>query len=303
MVFGPILSRRFGLSLGVDLSPEIKQCNFNCVYCELKASAPVDIQTKITPVETFLDSISSALKKHNDIDVLTFSANGEPTLYPMLEQLIIESKKLLAPYPHIKTLILSNGARLYESREALRHFDIVKFSLDSIDERIFKRIDKPSKHLHIESIKDGIKKFAKYYNGDLVAEILIVKDINDDIESNMRSAAFLRKLGIKRLDLSSIDRPSSHRVFPVSNDRLYELSEVFSGINVSVALRKSDDLSIVKQNLDKAGLLDLIARRPLTHNDCNVLLSRDTLDILAKLVDSKEIVLRDIAGMQFYYVT
>lgn len=63
ITFGPILSRRFGVSLGVDLSPSVKQCNFNCVYCELKAAKPIDTQSEITPTQTVLDSIESALKK------------------------------------------------------------------------------------------------------------------------------------------------------------------------------------------------------------------------------------------------
>ena len=300
--FGPILSRRFGLSLGIDLSPEFKQCNFDCVYCELKAAKAVDSQSSIVPLEVVLKDIKTSLQKNSNIDVLTFSANGEPTLYPMLEDLIIESKKILKSYPHVKTLILSNGTRLYECRESLAHFDMVKFSLDSINQKIFKRIDKPSKNLSIDSIKEGIREFARFYKGDLIAEILIVKDINDDLESNTQSADFLREIGIKRLDLSSVDRPSSHNVSPVSNERLYEISEVFWGLNVSVAVRRAENLNLAKQELDMCGLKDLLARRPLSENDCENLLSKKSLEILSSLVECGEVVLRDIAGVKFFYV-
>ena len=95
VVFGPIISRRFGISLGVDVSPNKKQCNFDCVYCELRANKPVDYQTTVIPVQTIVDSIAHHLQKQSNIDVLTFTANGEPTLYPFLEDLILESKKIL----------------------------------------------------------------------------------------------------------------------------------------------------------------------------------------------------------------
>ncbi|MWV62790.1 radical SAM protein [Helicobacter saguini] len=299
ITFGPILSRRFGVSLGVDLSPSVKQCNFNCVYCELKAAKPIDTQSEITPTQTVLDSIESALKKNNNIDVLTFTANGEPTLYPHLQELIIESKKILKPYAHIKTLILSNGTRLSECKETLQHFDIVKFSLDSIDSKKFKRVDKPSRMINLEHVKRGIIEFSRDFSGDLVCEILIVKDINDDLESNAALAEFLRNVRLKRVDISTIDRPSSHRVFPVSNARLYKIADVFSGLNVCVVTRKSDFI-VAKQDLDSLQILDLLKMRPLSVMDCEILFSQSSLLVLKNLLDSKQIKQKNIVGVEFY---
>jgi len=85
-IFGPINSRRFGKSLGVDLSPEVKQCNFDCLYCELKAAKSVKSYKKILPFKQILKEIKESLKIYKDIDVLTFTANGEPTLYPQLDE-------------------------------------------------------------------------------------------------------------------------------------------------------------------------------------------------------------------------
>ena len=84
IIFGPIHSRRFGVSLGVDLSPFVKQCNFDCLYCELAQSQTTQNQTNIVEVDEIID----ALKEHLDekIDVITLTANGEPTLYPYLEK-------------------------------------------------------------------------------------------------------------------------------------------------------------------------------------------------------------------------
>lgn len=302
IVFGPILSRRFGISLGVDLSPHTKQCNFDCVYCELKAKKPVDSQIHIIPTQTILDSIKSALETHSNIQVLTFTANGEPTLYPHLEELIVETKKILLAYPNIKTLILSNGSLLYKQREALNHFDIVKFSFDSATNQKFKRVDKPSKTLDLDTIKQGIKSFAMQYNGELIAEVLIVYGINDDIESNKDTVTFLKEVNAKRIDISTIDRPSSHRVYPVSNETLYNLSALYAGLNVCVVMRKNDSINIAKQELDESGIIELLKRRPLTNTDCEILLTQTSIERLKYMCNIKQIQIKDIAGVSFYCV-
>lgn len=302
IVFGPILSRRFGVSLGVDLSPYAKQCNFDCVYCELEAKKPMDTQTQIAPVEIIIESIKNALVIHPDINVLTFTANGEPTLYPHLETLILQVKELLKEYPAIKTLILSNGSLFQAQKNALNHFDIVKFSLDSAVAKHFKRVDKPSKTLDLSTIKQDIKEFSKQYHGELVAEVLIVASMNDDIESNKESAAFLREIDIKRVDISTIDRPSSHRVYPVSNEKLYELSTLYEGLNICVVTRKNDTLKLVQQEIQEIEILELLKRRPLTHADCEILLTKASVKRLENMLVAGQIKIKNIAGVSFYCV-
>ncbi|TLE08555.1 radical SAM protein [Helicobacter bilis] len=302
IVFGPILSRRFGVSLGIDLSPYTKQCNFDCVYCELEAKKPMDTQTQIAPLEVVLESIECALRTHTDIDVLTFTANGEPTLYPHLEKLILQVKELLKEYSNIKTLILSNGSRFHAQKNALNHFDIVKFSLDSVVTKNFKRVDKPSKTLDLATIKQGIKDFSKQYSGELVAEVLVVANMNDDIESNRENAAFLREVDIKRVDISTIDRPSSHRVYPVSNEKLYELSTLYEGLNVCVVTRKNDVMNVAQQDLSETEILELLKRRPLTHVDCEILLTKESVNRLESMYAIGQIKIKNIAGVSFYCV-
>jgi len=96
-VFGPINSRRFGRSLGVDLSPNIKQCNFDCLYCEIQKEECEKVEQYIDPLVSskIVVEIEEALKKFPEINVLTFTANGEPTLYPDLYNLIIKLHCLL----------------------------------------------------------------------------------------------------------------------------------------------------------------------------------------------------------------
>ena len=107
IVFGPINSRRFGMSLGIDLSPKQKSCNFDCVYCELSGAKIVNAIQDPPSVEEILVSLKDALRTHQNIDVITLTANGEPTLYPHLKELIAKVNELKGS---AKTLILSNGS-------------------------------------------------------------------------------------------------------------------------------------------------------------------------------------------------
>ncbi len=137
-IFGPINSRRFGKSLGVDLSPKSKQCNFDCLYCELKSSNVVDSYQESIEVDEVISEVRNALKRYKDIDFITITANGEPTLYPDLKELI---QKLNSIKGDIKTLILSNGSTIYkrDTQEALKLLDVVKLSLDCATKRCFKK--------------------------------------------------------------------------------------------------------------------------------------------------------------------
>ena len=235
IIFGPVLSRRFGRSLGVDLSPSVKQCNFDCVYCELHKAKPVDSMSKIVPYTQILEAIKSGLQAHKDICVLTFTATGEPTLYPQLYELINATKPLLPP--HIKTLILSNGTRFQAQKQALMLFDIVKFSIDAAILSDFRKIDRPSKTLSLPSILRGIEDFSIDFRGELVAEVLLVEGHNDS-EENLRSIAeFLRHIRVSRVDLGSIDRPSAYQVKAVSEEKLRWASKFFVGLNLSLPKR------------------------------------------------------------------
>ena len=205
------------------------------MYCELHKAKPVDFMSEIMPYTQILEAIKSGLQAHKDICVLTFTATGEPTLYPQLYELISATKPLLPP--HIKTLILSNGSRFQAQKKALALFDIVKFSIDAAILGDFRKIDRPSRRLSLPSILRGIEDFSVDFCGELVAEVLLVEGHNDS-EENLRSIAeFLRNIRISRVDLGSIDRPSAYQVKAVSEEKLRWASEFFAGLNLSLPKR------------------------------------------------------------------
>ncbi|MEJ2498448.1 MAG: radical SAM protein [Sulfurovaceae bacterium] len=226
IIFGPVNSRRFGKSLGIDLSPSKKQCNFDCLYCELKPAKTVDSYSDVLSVENIITALKNALAKHQDIDVITLTANGEPTLYPYLDELIDEIDRLKGD---VKTLILSNGATIdkAEVQKALLKLDTVKLSLDCANAQCLKKLDRASKSIDIENIKRGMLAFKEIYNGALIVEVLFVKNINDDAQNISGLNKYLLKLQPSRIDIGSIDRPPAYDVKGLNYDELLKLSKQF----------------------------------------------------------------------------
>ncbi len=297
VIFGPVNSRRFGKSLGIDLSPALKQCNFDCVYCELKGAKPVNNMQEVVSVQLVIDSLKSALVKHNDIDVITLTANGEPTLYPYLDELVREINKIKQNY---KLLILSNGASIIDEniQKTLANIDIVKLSLDCASVKCFKKIDRPHKDINIDNIINSMKQFSKSYKGSLIIEVLAVEGINDKDEEFEKLNLVLNDIKPARVDISTIDRPPAYKVKKVSMERLEELANKIKSLHVSIAYRK--DYHGKKENFSDDEILNLISKRPQSIDDINMSFNDETKIRFRKLLAEKQIIEENIAGAMFY---
>ena len=296
IVFGPVSSRRFGVSLGVDLSPAQKCCNFDCVYCELTAAKPVAAIKNPPSVEQVIAEVKAALAVHPHIDVITLTANGEPTLYPELARLVRELNLIKGP---AKTLILSNGSGVLDPQisEALKGLDIVKFSLDSAVQKTFARIDRSGKKIGVGELVAAMAKFRREFKGELVLEILVVKGLNDTkVEFEALNAALNQILPV-RVDISTIDRPPAYPVKGVSQELLRELAQQISGVPCVIASAKYGD---EKFALSKEELLELVKRRPQSENDVINSFSESSKQNLQELLADGKIKIVDAAGAKFY---
>ena len=177
-IFGPLNSRRFGRSLGIDVSGGKKQCNFDCLYCELGKSKKVSSYSDIVSPQVIINELRSVIVDLKNIDVITISANGEPTLYPYLNE-IIDEVNVLKIGINAKSLILSNSSMIINNqiRQILNKFDIVKLSLDSATESGFKKLDRPIENIKIDEIIEGMIAFSQEFKGELVVEVLFIKNI------------------------------------------------------------------------------------------------------------------------------
>ena len=300
IIFGPVNSRRFGKSLGVDLSPEYKQCNFDCLYCELKASNVVDSQDSVVSVDRVISEIKEALNRDKDIDYLTITANGEPTLYPYLDELIDNINKIKGD---TKTLILSNASTIYnrDIQKALAKFDSVKLSLDCATKRCFKRLDRASKSIDLNAIKEGMLEFKKLFKKDLLIEILFVEGINDNLDEVKELNSFLVKLNPTRVDIGTVDRPPAYDIKPISYDRLYELSLGFDkSLNIAIATKQSSKKA--KFSYSKEQIIDTLKRRPLTRDDIDILFDDSSKKLLLELENDGIVVNSKSAGVEFLKV-
>jgi wyosine [tRNA(Phe)-imidazoG37] synthetase (radical SAM superfamily) len=282
IIFGPINSRRFGKSLGIDLSPNIKQCNFDCLYCELKASKVTDRYLDIIDIDKIKKELNIALKKYSDISVITITANGEPTLYPYLDNLIDYVNSIKGTK---KSLILSNSSTIdkIEVQNSLLKFDIVKLSLDCATRRCLKRLDRAEQNIDIENIKKGILEFNKKFKNELIIEILFVKGINDNKNEISKLNEFLEKLNPTRVDIGSIDRPPAYRVEPLSYNKLREISFEFNPkIPINIVSRKNIELS--PNYYSQEQILDTLKKRPLTKEDINILFDKESKENLNNLL-------------------
>jgi wyosine [tRNA(Phe)-imidazoG37] synthetase (radical SAM superfamily) len=297
IVFPPILSRRFGLSLGVDLSPSGKQCNFDCLYCELSGAKVVTQMREVPSVAEVMRELIPALLKYPDIEAITLTANGEPTLYPHLSELVAAINRIKGDK---KLLLLSNASLISEPavRAALMDIDIVKLSLDSLNPQTFKKLDRPAKGITLELIKDGMREFAGEYKHELVIEVLVVENFNDTRDEFLSIDEFMREIKPARIDVGTIDRPAAYKVQCVTPAALDILARSITSAPVMVCARR--DESEHPANLDDEEIMELLKMRPQSIRDVEQLLDPPSRKRLELLVRDGLVKTRSAAGVLFY---
>ena len=296
IIFGPINSRRFSTSLGIDLSPSHKQCNFDCLYCELAPMATVSSQTDTLHVE----EIIKALKTHlsDKIDVITLTANGEPTLYPKLSELIDEIDKIKNK---TETLILTNSATLTDEKvfDSLLKLDQVKLSLDAVSQDIFKKIDRPHQSIKIDDIVKKVKEFSHLYKGKLFIEILFVHGLNDTKEELQKLNTVLLEINAQRVDLGTIDRPPAYPVVGISYKELHQASLAFdSSLPIHIASRIHAEPNNSSYSSDE--ILNTLDKRPLTREDINLLFDEESKTRLELLINNKKVIKKIVGNLEFF---
>ena len=215
IVYGPIRSRRLGVSLGMNLMPTTaKLCTFDCVYCECGWNQPVS-----HPVLPTREQVREALASHlvalspNNLDVITFSGNGEPTLHPEFSGIIQDTCALRDQYcPQAKISVLSNSTQLGRPDvvEALRMCDNRILKLDSAIDTTMRLIDKPvNPNLTVEQIAEWLSLF----DGDFTLQTCFLRgeymgQIIDNTTSEERNAwyAMVDRLHPKQVMIYVIDR-------------------------------------------------------------------------------------------------
>lgn len=300
-IFGPVASRRFGTSLGIDLSPNTKQCNFDCLYCELAPAATINAYEQAYGPDDIIQELTAALKEHPNTDVITLTANGEPSLYPHLDELI---KKIDKIKEDKQTLILTNSATLSNEKtyQSLLKLDQVKLSLDAVSPDVFQKIDRPHEDIDLSKLVQSVISFSHEFKGRLFIEVLFVKTLNDTEEEIKAINKVLEQVECERIDLGTIDRPPAYPIEGISYERLYEISHLFSPeLPIHIASRK--DVKSKPSSYTDEEIINTLDKRPLTKEDVSLLFDTASIKRLESLIRDKTISLKNISNLDFYIPT
>jgi wyosine [tRNA(Phe)-imidazoG37] synthetase (radical SAM superfamily) len=236
IAFGPVPSRRLGRSLGINnTAPRV--CAYACVYCQLGRTRKLQANRRafLAPeaiAEAVLDKVERTGQEGEAIDYLSFVPDGEPTLDAALGREIEMLKPLGLPIA-----VISNAALIWREdvRSDLMCANWVSLKVDSVDEAVWRRIDRPHGSLSLASILEGIVEFAGGYRGRLVTETMLVRGVNDGERQLEALAGFLSRVRPARAYLSIPIRPpaeawvqapdeqSLHRAYHILRERLEQV--------------------------------------------------------------------------------
>lgn len=237
----------------------------------------------VNPVSEIITELKQALNLHKNIDVITVTANGEPSLYPFFDKL---SSELFSLKKTAKLLILSNGSNIANKQESLLLYDIVKISLDSAVQKSFAKID--GTNLKVEKIIKDLKDFSHKFTGELVIEVLVVKGINDTKDEFKALFNALQDIKISRIDLGTIDRPPAFNVRPVSHETLQNLAQNLAPLNVHIV--SAPTYKDKRLEFSQEALINLLTRRPQSLQDVQNSFSSKSQQTLKDLINEKKVI-------------
>jgi len=267
-IFGPVPSRRLGISLGVDLIPP-KTCSYNCIYCESGKTTNLTVERReYVPLNDVLKELDSVLKTHPRLDFVTYSGSGEPTLHSRISEV---TRFVKEKYPEYKTALLTNGSLFYDEkvRRDCLDIDVVIPSLDCAGETEFKKVDRPHHSLSAAVVNEGIARFRTEYSGQIWLEIFIVPGINDTDEEIGRINAEIAKIRPDKIQLNTLDRPGVvDWIRPADDMRMQEIAGKLRHDNIEIAGKPATRSSNKAYSGDISDvILRTVRRRPCTLDD------------------------------------
>ena len=272
-LFGPVPSRRLGMSLGVDLVPH-KVCSLNCIYCECGRTTNLTIQRKeYIPYDDVVEELKNYMKNNPAPDYITFSGAGEPTLNSRIGDVLDFIK---TNWPDIPVALLTNGSLFNHEqvRTQILKANLVLPSLDAASNSVFHKIDRPFHEISIEDYIQGLIDFRKEYKGKIWLEILILPDINDSIEELQLLKNAIIKINPDKVQLNTLDRPGTvNNLRPANKAELQQIINFwdFNNTEIIASVPERKDMKSYREDTENA-ILETISRRPCTLNDLGKIL-------------------------------
>lgn len=228
-IYGPVKSRRLGLSLGITLIP-YKICNFDCIYCQLGTTKFKTGERKeyLKPQE-IIDELKAWLANNTEeaktLNYITLSGTGEPTLNIKIKEVIQEIRKITA----VPVAVITNASFLHDVslRQALLAADLIVPSLDAVTPEIFRQINRPQPDNNIEDIISGLINLRKEFRGKIWLEVMLVRGVNDDLRQMRKLKEVIDKINPDKIQINSPVRATAETdVFPVDKNKLEKIKEI-----------------------------------------------------------------------------
>jgi len=294
IVFGPIPSRRLGRSLGINNIPP-KVCSYSCVYCQIGITNPMLIERKkffSTDEISYevSERINQLQKAGEQIDYLTFVPDGEPTLDINLGKTIERIKSF-----GIKIAVITNSSLIWdkEVQNDLMKADWVSVKIDSAYENIWHTINRPHGLLKLPKIIEGIKQFAIVFKGTLVTETMLVKGINDNVESLNKTAQVISEINPHKSYILIPTRPPAEKTVKKPTEETLNVAyQIFSSLINNVELLAYDEGNYFTYLSDaEKELLSILSVHPMRKDAIKAFLSRanSNWDLIDNLIKNKMI--------------
>jgi wyosine [tRNA(Phe)-imidazoG37] synthetase (radical SAM superfamily) len=304
-VFGPVPSRRLGRSLGINNIPP-KICTYSCVYCQLGRTLKIQAERKEfhKPAE-LIHSIEIKIKELRErgeqIDYMTFVADGEPTLDINLGREIELLSKL-----NIKLAVITNSSLLYrkDTQDDLMKADWVSVKIDAASNEVWHRVNRPHRRFGIDEILNGITDFAKTFPGNLTTESMLIRDLNDSTGELRQMADFIKGLDPKTSYLSIPTRPTAETwAKPATEQKLAIAYSLFreNGIPVEYLIGYEGNAFAFTGNVEE-DILSITAVHPMREDGIREYLSKAKAgwSQIEKLIHADKLVESEFNKKKFY---
>ncbi len=302
-IFGPVPSRRLGLSLGVDLVPH-KTCTLNCVYCECGRTTHLTLQrsTEYGPVGLIKEELKAFLAGDPKLDFITFSGSGEPTLHSDIGEVI---RFLKSAYSQHQVALLTNGTLFYEPqvRKQILEADLINVSLDAVTPQTFISINRPHRGLKLSLIINGLISLRKEFEKQLWVEVFLVPGLNDSESELKKIKNILSMINPDRIQLNTLDRPGTESwVKPLDQKTLTDIAAYLYDAEIIKRCRSGYNDQVYMMDFNKR-ILAALKRRPCTAEDVSKFLGVQVSGVqsyLDALIANGEIKKKEMPRGVFY---
>lgn len=304
-LFGPVPSRRLGMSLGVDLVP-FKICTLDCVYCECGLSTKITLERKEYIIfDRVKEELIHFFQNSPKPDYITLTGSGEPTLNSRIGDIIDFCKSNFST----KIAVLTNGTLLSDPqlRKELLNADLVLPSFDAAKIDSFKKINMPHKDIDIDKYLQGLIDFRKEFEGEIWLEILILPDYNNSLEEILELKKAIEQIKPNKVQLNTLDRPGAlTNLRAASHAELKHIIEIWQLPNIEIVSRQYNrkDIKAFRNDIEQA-IIETIKRRPCTIEDiCQILgLDIKELNKYLSILSSENKIYTELLNNQFFYKT